>query len=896
MAGKKKKQGKAKSKGAKGQVGRRSSQTDEAVDAAILKEVIASSAKSAELAAVEESFLSEAIQASLQLSSSPAAQPQDNVDPVSKDNIDVEDTLLLSAISEAQHGVEKCQHIKDAVKPPALRKVINKIEDWDHCQGCLGYVARIKSLMQGLNSSTATPELTTIAEGMTESLPADALWMCLTCGEISCGRTLSQHAVAHHKDQSHPLAINLDSLDCWCYECDDQLATSKGKNPIAQESQTILNKALQARQAKMRAQSVAQVTKSKGPAAASITTKAKIYTPGLQNLGNTCFFNSVMQVLGETRSLKTILSDKDPSGFPVSLSAKTEGGLGPLTTTFKGVLFAMWKQQGGIVTPKELFTQIAKKWRVFRGFKEQDSQELMRHLFDGIRLEEVDLIKKKTAEELGTITPISSTVVVNGKDNRDTSPKYVPFIDSCFSGKLVSVIVCQACKKCSYSFENYFDLSLPVKGPPPTTGGSLVDILRARSRAAGFDLSTDAGDDKYPISKADQGSEGHLKHVEKLLKNVPPQSKVGPDALSIERSLSQFTSVDCLEGQDKFACENCYKLVKSYGVSAVENESCFSVKATDSSIKGQAEMESAIDETIVLPAGDEEEVSSKESVSEPDIDQGPSDATDAMESKSPNSKSNAEVKEQTLEPKHILRTAYKRYLVSTLPPTLVLHLKRFEQSASRLGLMRKIEDHVEIPVELDMSPYCIPKSELMDEDVESLYQEDMINALAGIENPEGEKVSKKYRLYGATVHQGSLATGHYSNYVLSSKVELPPPASMDGKASIAKSAILAPNGADLPDIPLSELLAQHSQQKSSKKKKAGQTNINKMTPAATPAPLTDKPTEIEVAMLPGDQRTHANEAETDTRQWIHCSDTTVRLASLQEVLASRPYLLYYERC
>lgn len=83
------------------------------------------------------------------------------------------------------------------------------------------------------------------------------------------------------------------------------------------------------------------------------------------------------------------------------------------------------------MTPRDLFTQIAKKWKVFRGMKEQDSQELMRYLFDGIKEEELDLIKKRQ----GT-----------GRAPKD-SPKYAPFIESCFAGKLVSVIVCDACKK-----------------------------------------------------------------------------------------------------------------------------------------------------------------------------------------------------------------------------------------------------------------------------------------------------------------------------------------------------------------------------------------------------------------------------------------------------------------
>lgn len=190
------------------------------------------------------------------------------------------------------------------------------------------------------------------------------------------------------------------------------------------------------------AASIAHSKKSKGavastPTPAAAPAKAKVFTPGLQNLGNTCFFNSVMQILVETKSLKAILSEKGRAEFQHSLAAETGSGVGPLTDNFKDFLSTTWKQKGGIVAPRDLFHQIAKKWRVFRGFRQQDSQELMRHLFDGIREEEKELIK--TAGE----NPTSAT----GKDDTSLPSKYVPFIDSCFAGKLVSVIVCHSCKK-----------------------------------------------------------------------------------------------------------------------------------------------------------------------------------------------------------------------------------------------------------------------------------------------------------------------------------------------------------------------------------------------------------------------------------------------------------------
>ena len=82
----------------------------------------------------------------------------------------------------------------------------------------------------------------------------------------------------------------------------------------------------------------------------------------------------------------------------------------------------------------------------------------MRYLFDGIKHEELDMIKRHLSEEGAN----QDEKVEEAKDEKEEESagsdekkelKFVPFIDSCFSGKLVSVIVCDACKKvslCSY--------------------------------------------------------------------------------------------------------------------------------------------------------------------------------------------------------------------------------------------------------------------------------------------------------------------------------------------------------------------------------------------------------------------------------------------------------------
>ncbi|KAG0262052.1 Ubiquitin carboxyl-terminal hydrolase 16 [Mortierella polycephala] len=784
-----------------------------------MAQVLEDSRQMAEIAAVEESVLSSAIEDSLQLSNQDSTGPP----PQSDIDSDTDNDALLKAIAEAQAfpGTENCQHAKDAVHSAKFRRVLTQQKDWDHCQGCLSDHAKIKKLAQGLDTALSALSLADPNVDPTESLPLDVLWICLSCCQISCGRMFKEHALVHY------------------------------------------------------AASMALEKKTKGQIMVPGATKTKVHIPGLRNLGNTCFFNSVIQVLAETRSLRTILSEADHIDFPASLSARRDTGLGPLTTTFKDFLFTMWKQQGGIVTPRDLFTQIAKKWKVFQGFREQDSQELMRHLLDGIRQEELDLIKKEA--EIA-----SSTSAASVAKNEDSTPStYVPFIDSCFSGKLVSVIVCDACKKCSYSYEDFFDLSLPVKGIPRAGGGSLKDQLLAQSRAAGYDLSrpSDSNSGENAISDADQGSEAHLRHVEKLLKNVPLQAS--PDILSIDRSLHQFTSVDCLDDENKFACENCYKLIKSYS------------EIKENGAEHASPVEGTQVDTAQGPSKDQDpqDTGKDDTGGEANLASPPLDASSSITTSSQEPMPSASQAANTSEDTFIMRRAYKRYMISSLPPTMVLHLKRFEQITSRLGLMRKVEDQVDIPVELDMAPYCIPESELYDE-LEGVDQENKVKALAIGAGQQGESMSKRYRLYGATVHQGSLATGHYTNYVLSSKVELP--TQMENEERKSSSSVSSPavalNGLGLPDIPLSEIQDQENERKKKKKKKKDAQDKADVVSVAEQ----QTPESSDVVMTKDNKDGESTEQE--TRRWVHCSDIHVRPATLDEVLASRPYLLYYERC
>lgn len=53
-----------------------------------------------------------------------------------------------------------------------------------------------------------------------EGCSSDENWLCLTCGEIRCGRYAQRHNLCHWKDSTHKIALSIRDLSVWCYECD----------------------------------------------------------------------------------------------------------------------------------------------------------------------------------------------------------------------------------------------------------------------------------------------------------------------------------------------------------------------------------------------------------------------------------------------------------------------------------------------------------------------------------------------------------------------------------------------------------------------------------------------------------------------------------------------------
>jgi len=129
---------------------------------------------------------------------------------------------------------------------------------------------------------------------------------------------------------------------------------------------------------------------------------------------------------------------------------------GSVTRSLCGFMNNMYRAPKPIISPATLFMEICKKAPRFKGFRQQDSHELLRCLMDIMIHEEITRVKTEEKPQLNA-PPI----------NRN---QMKTFVDEVFGGVLTSTVTCHECKTVSRIFENFLDLSLqiPVKLPEET--------------------------------------------------------------------------------------------------------------------------------------------------------------------------------------------------------------------------------------------------------------------------------------------------------------------------------------------------------------------------------------------------------------------------------------------
>ncbi|XP_023942781.2 ubiquitin carboxyl-terminal hydrolase 16 isoform X2 [Bicyclus anynana] len=388
------------------------------------------------------------------------------------------------------------------------------------------------------------------------------LWMCLRCGTQLCGRMRNKHALHHfntpHSDL-HAVTANTTTWEIYCYTCNNEITASSSKKlhecieylkkqansnpklpPIELPLETTGPKLLELT---MPLDTLTRNDKGRDLAIALNLPRVR----GLSNLGNTCFFNSVMQCLVQTPYLLNVLQEMSNPGERFTLPGGTlkfkseqdgdegreldlppiTGKLaewGPLTRTLAETLAELQAVEGAVYTPRKLLSALVTKLPQFGGGDQHDAHELLRHLLEAVRSEDLRRYQSVILSSLGMnskVDPakvdgeVKQKVKFYGQQASDTMlrPEQV------FRGFLVSTLECQECFHQSDRAEYFLDLSLPVATSRPQP-----PALVRRKTPNGNSTNDKLGDTNGAKEDGKSSSEQSDADVEDNLEDLPRTS------------------------------------------------------------------------------------------------------------------------------------------------------------------------------------------------------------------------------------------------------------------------------------------------------------------------------------------------------------------------------------
>ncbi len=200
--------------------------------------------------------------------------------------------------------------------------------------------------------------------------------------------------------------------------------------------------------------------------------------------------------------------------------------------------------------------QLCNRSPQFRGFHQQDAHELLRHLMEGLRSEEVKRQKMAILKQFGL--------------SEKTDPKSVPWatrrklqalsrhssytlMDRMFGGHLVSTIVCEQCHNSSQIYEPFLDLSLPLVEEKPQRPNAKKGKNSVNAAAAVASNGGDDGEDGASGSNNKKKErEMSKKEKRKLKKEKRRQGKQGSQSNKEEEvDKEEVAEKDEEDGDDK---------------------------------------------------------------------------------------------------------------------------------------------------------------------------------------------------------------------------------------------------------------------------------------------------------------------------------------------------------
>uniref|UniRef100_A0A3Q2FBX6 Ubiquitin carboxyl-terminal hydrolase n=1 Tax=Cyprinodon variegatus TaxID=28743 RepID=A0A3Q2FBX6_CYPVA len=194
---------------------------------------------------------------------------------------------------------------------------------------------------------------------------------------------------------------------------------------------------------------------------------------GLSNLGNTCFMNSALQCLSNVSLLtEYFLTDQ----YEAEINRENPLGMrGEIAEAYADLVKQMWMSRNSYVAPRTFKTQVGRFAPQFSGYQQQDSQELLAFLLDGLH-EDLNRVKKKPYLALRDAEGRPDDIVAKEAWTNHRLRNDSVIVDT-FHGLFKSTLVCPECSKVSVTFDPFCYLTLPL----PMKKDRTMEVFLVRS-------------------------------------------------------------------------------------------------------------------------------------------------------------------------------------------------------------------------------------------------------------------------------------------------------------------------------------------------------------------------------------------------------------------------------